>query len=421
MVSERTVEFPEKLRFLFSPYRYKVAWGGRCGGKSWSYARALLLIGVSRPIRWLCTREIQRSIRQSVHQLLADQIKELGLEDQYAVQQADIVGRNGTSFTFSGLSDQTASSIKSFEGFDGVWVEEGQTVSKKSWDILVPTIRKLGSEIWVSFNPDLDTDEAYLRFVANPPPDACVVKVNYSDNPWHTEVMERERKHAQASMPADDYKNIWLGECRVVSAGAVYQKEVQAVLETQRRRPVVYDPSLRVHTVWDLGWNDKTAIILVQRAGQELRILGYVEDSYRTLTDYVAELETLRYSWGKDWLPHDGAHKEYRTGQSAQEILQRQGRRVEIIPRMDVEAGIKAARMVFPRCFFDTTATTRLFECLKHYRRRVDKTTGEPSGPLHDEYADGADAFRYLAVVADRLSDNDKFLKPIKYKPSGVV
>lgn len=421
MVSERTVEFPEKLRFLFSPYRYKVSWGGRGGGKSWSYARALLLIGVSRPIRWLCTREIQRSIRQSVHQLLVDQIKQLGLEDQYTVRQADIVGRNGTSFTFSGLSDQTASAIQSFEGFDGVWVEEGQTVSKKSWDILVPTIRKLGSEIWVTFNPDLDTDEAYLRFVVNPPPDACVVKVNYSDNPWHTGVMEQERKHAQASMPDDDYKNIWLGECRVVSAGAVYQKEVQAVLETQRRRPVVYDPSLRVHTVWDLGWHDKTAIILVQRAGQELRILGYVEDSYRTLTDYVAELETLRYSWGKDWLPHDGAHRGYRTGQSAQEILQRQGRRVEIIPRMDVEAGIKAARMVFPRCFFDTTATARLFECLKHYRRRVDKTTGEPSGPLHDSHSHGADAFRYMSVVADRFSDNEKFSKPIKYQPSGVV
>ena len=420
-MKNRVIEFPDKLRFLFSPYRYKIAWGGRGGGKSWAFARALLLLGVARPIRWLCTREIQRSIRQSVHQTLADQIKHLGLEDQYVVQQASIEGRNGTNFTFSGLSDQTASSIKSFEGLDGVWVEEAQTVSKQSWDILLPTIRKAGSEIWVSFNPDLATDEVYARFVGNPPPDAYVMKVNYSENPWHTAVLEAERATAKVQMPDADYRNIWLGECRVVSAGAVYQNEVIAVLESQRRRPAPHDPALRVHTVWDLGWNDKTAIILVQRAGQELRLIGYLEDSYRTLADYVAELASLRYNWGKDWLPHDGAHKEYRTGKSAQEILQQLGRRVAIVPRMDVEAGIKAARMVFPRCVFDVHATNRLFDCLKNYRRRVDKSTGEASGPLHDEYSHGADAFRYLSVVADRLTDNESFTKPLKYQASGVV
>src|SRR5574343_99827 len=144
--------FPKKLEFLFKPKRYKVAYGGRGSGKSWGVARALLIQGAQSPLRILCAREVQKSIKQSVHQLLTDQIQALGLGGFYEVLETEIRGKNGTQFYFAGLASHTVESIKSFEGAQRVWVEEGQTVSKKSWDILIPTIRAPASEICVTFN-----------------------------------------------------------------------------------------------------------------------------------------------------------------------------------------------------------------------------------------------------------------------------
>ena len=170
-------EFPEKLQFLFEPSRYKVLHGGRGGAKSWGVARALLIKGAASPLRILCARELQNSIVESVHHLLQTQIDALKLESFYEVQNQLIRGLNGTEFIFAGLK-QNITRIKSFEAVDIVWVEEAQTVSKKSWDTLIPTIRRDNSEIWITFNPELDTDETYQRFVLNPPSDAKVVKVN---------------------------------------------------------------------------------------------------------------------------------------------------------------------------------------------------------------------------------------------------
>src|SRR5690606_24322315 len=126
--------FPAKCKPLFSPARYKILHRGRGSGKSWSIARALLILGAQRPLRVLCTREVQRSIRDSVHKLLSDQVQELGLGALYEVQQAVIKGLNGTEFVFAGLSDQTAESIKSYEAVDICWIEEGQAISKRSLD-----------------------------------------------------------------------------------------------------------------------------------------------------------------------------------------------------------------------------------------------------------------------------------------------
>jgi phage terminase large subunit len=202
-----------------------VAFGGRGSGKSWGFARALLIQAANKPLRILCTREIQKSIKQSVHTLLNDQIQALGLGAFYEVLESEIRGRNGSSFTFAGLASNTVESIKSFEGCNIVWVEEGQTVSKRSWDILIPTIRSEGSEIWVSFNPDVDTDDTYQRFVVNPPDNAKVVKVNYSDNAWFPSVLEIERLHSKEHNP--DYANIWEGDCKAAVDGAIYSNEIR--------------------------------------------------------------------------------------------------------------------------------------------------------------------------------------------------
>ena len=140
--------FPEPFRILFEPKRYKVLYGGRGGGRSWSCARALLIIGVNRQIRVLCARELQNSIAESVHQLLSDQIQALGLSDYYTIQRDRIIGTNGTSFTFEGIRNNV-NKIRSFEGIDYCWVEEAHKVSANSWEVLIPTIRKDNSEIWI--------------------------------------------------------------------------------------------------------------------------------------------------------------------------------------------------------------------------------------------------------------------------------
>jgi phage terminase large subunit len=406
-VSEVIARFPPKLKPLFDTHRYKVAYGGRGGAKSWGFARALLIEGAQKPLRILCTREVQKSIKDSVHKLLCDQIQSLELGKFYTPTQNNIVGLNGTEFIFSGLSDQTRESIKSYEGVDRCWVEEGQAVGKRSWDILTPTIRKTGSQIWISFNPHLDTDETWLRFVVNTPPNSWVQKINWQDNPWFSPELEAERSHAEKTDP-ENYKNIWEGEPRAAVEGAIFAREVTKLTEDKRITRLPIDPLLKVHTVWDIGWNDKTAIILVQRGVADVRIVDYIEDSHRTLQDYAAQLNDMRLNWGSDWLPHDAKAKNVQTGKSPEEMLMKLRPSIRAVPNLDMESGIKAARLLFAKAYFDQDKATRLLECLKRYRRVIHATTNEPGAPMHDEYSHGADAWRYLAIVVDQMRNESK-------------
>lgn len=397
-------EFPEKLEFLFQPARYKGAYGGRGSAKSWSFAKALLIQGSAKPLRILCAREVQKSIKQSVHKLLSDQIQALGLGHFYEVLETEIRGKNGTEISFSGLATHTIDSIKSFEGCDICWVEEAHAVSKRSWDVLIPTIRKPGSEIWLSFNPELETDETYQRFVANPPDDSIIVPVNYHDNPWFPDVLEKERLHCQATDPKG-YDNIWEGKCKPAVEGAIYYEEVQAAETGRRICNVPYDPMLKVHVVMDLGWNDSTFISLVQVATSEIRIIESIEDSHKTLDYYSAMLREKRMNWGRMWMPHDARHKSLQTGKSAEEIMKALNWDVMITPSLSIEDGIRQTRMAFRRMYFDKTKASRIIECAKRYRRAVNQQTNEPGAPLHDEYSHGADDLRYIAINADKMSN----------------
>ncbi len=225
-MAETLASFPPKLACLFQPSRYKFIRGGRGSGKSWGIARALLIQGAAAPHRVLCTREVQKSIKQSVHQLLRDQIEALGLGGFYEVLEAEIRGANGTRFYFAGLSDLTAETIKSFEGCTRVWNEEGQNTSRRSWRILTPTIRADDSEIWTSYNPELESDETHQMAVVNTPPDTISVEMNYGDNPWFPAVLETERQHALATMSAADYAHIWEGRCKPAVEGAIYFDQI---------------------------------------------------------------------------------------------------------------------------------------------------------------------------------------------------
>lgn len=421
------IDIPRKARDVLLPtqtpsgkrVRYRCLYGGRDGAKSHSIARFLLARGIAKKERILCVREVQNSIADSVHKLLSDLVVSMDLGAYYTVQKTAVIGVNGTEFSFHGLSSETRDSLKSKEGTTICWVEEAHTISKRSWEILEPTIRAIDSEIIVSFNPDMDTDETYVRFVVSPPEDGLVAHISWEDNKWRSVVLDTARERMRREAP-EDYANIYGGKPRTAVEGAIYKNEINALVESNRIRPVPYDPMLRVHTIWDLGWNDQTTIVFAQRLGGEVRIIDYYEKSFSTYADDVAMLEKKGYRYGQDWLPHDGAaHLKAADGKSPEEILRALGRKVEIINIHDPEIGIKNARLMFPRCYFDKDKTQRLVDCLKRYRRRINQVTNEPEGPLHDEHSHGADAFRGLAMVVDKLKNDVSEMKKIKYPSPG--
>ena len=214
------VDIPDVFDELFEPHRYKVLYGGRGSGKSMNIARALLVVGAQKPLTILCTREIQTSINDSVHRLLREQIELLGLDGFYRVTQNAIYGQNGTEFIFKGLRFNVRE-IKSTEGVDVCWVEEAQAVSADSWDVLIPTIRKENSEIWISFNPLDEHDPTYERFVLAPPDSAFVRKVNWDENPFFPEVLRQEMEWLM-KRDYQSYLHVWEGEVRKMSNALVF-------------------------------------------------------------------------------------------------------------------------------------------------------------------------------------------------------
>jgi phage terminase large subunit len=393
-------EFPEKLRFLFEPARYKVLYGGRGGAKSWGVARALLIQAASTPLRILCAREFQNSIVESVHHLLHAQVEATGLQSFYEIQSSLIRGVNGSEFVFAGLRNNITK-IKSFEGVDRVWIEEAQTVSKSSWEVLIPTIRKEGSEIWVTFNPELETDETYRRFVIHPPIGAKVVKINWNDNPWFPMTLRREKDELK-ERDLDAYLNVWEGNCRVTLDGAIYAKELRLAQEEGRIRTVPYDMAKPVYTFFDLGWADNTSIWFAQTVSGELRLIDYYGNHQMPIQHYIAVLQNKGYLYGTDWLPHDARAKEQGSGRSIEEIMISAGRNVRIVPRLSVSDGINAARTIFNRCYFDEQKCAEGLQSLRHYRYDVDPDTKQFSDrPLHDWSSHAADAFRYFAVAIE--------------------
>jgi phage terminase large subunit len=396
---QANVEFPLKLQCLFKPARYKVLWGGRGGAKSWGIARALLITGSSKPIRVLCAREFQTSIKDSVHKLLSDQIIAMNLVEFYEVVDRTIRGKNGTEFNFVGLKNNVAN-VKSYEGVDVCWVEEAQSVSTRSWDVLIPTIRKENSEIWVSFNPELTTDNTYQRFIVNSPQNAIIQKINWSDNPWFPETLKLE-KDALKIRDIEAYNTVWEGICRITVDGAIFSKEMQQAELEDRITKVNYDPMKPVHAVFDLGWSDATAVWFVQFIGMETRLIRYFETSQETISSILAKMQTYGYIYDTLWLPHDAENKTLAAaGRSIEEIVRSSGYKTRIIPRTPVVDSINAARTTFNNCWFDRDNCEDGLQCLRHYRYEVDPDTKQFSRtPLHDQYSHGADAFRMLGLM----------------------
>jgi phage terminase large subunit len=400
------VQFPEKLAFLFERHPYKVLYGGRDGVKSWSIAQALLLLGTGtisgwdRPLRILCGRETMDSIRESVHQLLSDQIGRLGLGDFYQVLQSEIRGpaHHMTEFVFAGLRKQSVSSLKSYESIDIFWGEEASTVTRRSLTILLPTIRKPQSEIWWSLNPDLATDAVYEDFVLNPPPGAKVVRTSFRDNNWISPE-SRQKIETLKERDPDTYHHVYEGGTRSTVEGAIYKAEIQAAERDGRIRAVPYDTMRTVDTFWDLGFADRVSIWAAQRTPFEVRILRYFEGDHQAIDYYLREMQTWGYVFGTCYLPWDGGTRSLGTGKSIEELMRAKGFKTQVNRQMSVADGINAVRTIFPQLYFDGILCADGIQYLRRYQWGPPTILGVPrSQPLHDDASHAADGIRTLAV-----------------------
>ena len=203
--------------------RYKGAHGGRGSGKSHEFAERLIERCIARKTDAVCVREIQKSLAQSVKKLLEIKIESMGVGHMFDVQKAEIKAPHGGRIIFQGMQNHTADSIKSLEGFDIAWVEEAQSLSQFSMDLLRPTIRKPGSELWFTWNPRFEDDPVDMLLRGdNPPPDSVVIEVNYRDNPWFPDVLKAEMEYDRGRDP-DKYKHIWLGAYQSNSEARVFR------------------------------------------------------------------------------------------------------------------------------------------------------------------------------------------------------
>lgn len=399
-----TAEIPEAFEGLLEPHRYKVFYGGRGGAKSQTFAIVLLLMGMQKPIRVLCAREVQKSIKDSVKRLLDDEISRLGLGGFYTSLEAEIRGANGTLFVFYGLHNM--SSLKSMKGLTYCWVEEAESISDRSLDILRPTIREPGSELWFSFNPEHVHSPIWQQFIVGRPEDALVKKVTWRDNPWFPDVLDEERRHCLQADP-DKYDWIWEGNPRVIAEGSYYGKLLQQAEQDGRIGKVPCEPQLLVNTAWDLGMSDSTAIWFFQHlpVGHmgEWRFIDYYEASGEGLAHYAEVLARKGYRYGVHLAPHDIAVRELGTGRSRLETARNLGINFAAVKNLPIMDGIEAARQVLGAAWFDRDKCAKGLNCLYGYRREYDDARAAYRDyPLHDWTSHGADAFRYAAVGYQR-------------------
>lgn len=399
---ELDLEIPEYALCLFEPKRYKVLHGGRGGGKSWAIAMVLLTIGMNRPIRVLCARELQVSIQDSVHKLLSDVINtHEGMAAFYDVQNKAIYGRNGTEFAFKGLK-HNANEIKSYEGVDYCWVEEAQAVSDKSWEILIPTIRKTGSEIWICFNPKNPTDPTWQRFIMQADDDVLVKKVNWEDNPFLPDVLEKERLRLLKN-DSEAYKHIWEGEFDTRYSGAVYAKWIATALSNGKISPVVkHDPNYPVSTLWDLGYSDTTAIWFYQESPGEVLIIDYYENNSEGIGHYCDVLKKKPYRYQGHYVPQDAGKKLMEAvGRSIVEQAKYDHQvDMTVVPETTHANRHDGLRRTLPHCWFNSETCKDGLQAVVAYHYEYDEERQVfKKAPVHDWSSHASTALELLPSV----------------------
>jgi phage terminase large subunit len=318
----------------------------------------------------------------------------------------DIIrGTNGTEFIFMGTKFN-AEEIKSTEGIDICWIEEAHNLTEASWDIIDPTIRKPGSELWITFNPRFKFDHIYQLFVQDtPPPDSWVQKVNHDDNPWFPDVLRLQMEH----MKQDDYEKylfVWEGELRQLAEGAIFGKQISRLKKEGRLCSIPIQANCEVHCFFDIGKNDSTAIWFMQQVGNEYRFIDYFEARLEEVEFYTRFIKSRDYLYGTFYLPHDADHDRLGMVRNIRQQFEDGGvRPVEIVPRVQHKAtAIELAREKLHQCWFhlgDDARGRRMergFETLCNYRYKfkADDNVFQLT-PHHDSNSNGADAFQQFA------------------------
>lgn len=396
------IEVARVFRPLIDPSRYKGAWGGRGSGKSQFFAGLIVDLSIRKPgLRSLCCREVQKSLKESAKKLIENKIQEYGVGHLFDVQEAQIKTPGDGLIVFAGLQDHTAESIKSYEGFDVAWIEEAQTVSATSLNLLRPTIRKPGSELWFSWNPRFETDpvDKMLRGEETPT-GALVVQANWDKNPWFPDELEQERQDCLRMQP-DHYEHIWEGDYITVSEGAYYAAALSEAKQDGRISDVKRDPLMEYRCFWDIGTRDATAIWVAQFVGSTIRVLDYYEAVGQPLATHLEWLRTSGYASAICYLPHDGAAVDHLSAERFQDHIESAGFRTEIVKNQGKSAAMKrveAARRLFPSMWFNDESTRLGRRQLGWYHERKNKL-GAGVGPEHDESSHGADAFGLMAIA----------------------
>jgi phage terminase large subunit len=406
-----TIDVARAFRPLLDPSRYKGAYGGRGSGKSQFFAGLIVDLAIRKPgLRAICCREVQKSLKESAKRLIEQKIEEYGVGDQFEVQESQIKTPGGGLIVFAGLQDHTAESIKSYEGFDVAWVEEAQTVSPKSLNLLRPTIRKPGSELWFSWNPRrrVDPVDQMLRG-EELPTGAVVIRANWDANPWFPAELEQERLDCLRMQP-DQYDHIWEGGYVTVAEGAYYAKALALARREGRMTTLSPDPLFAMRAYCDIGGPgaraDAFSMWICQFVGGRVNVLNYYEAQGQPLAEHLAWLRAQGLDAGKVdiFLPHDGLKEggvnpgsfesAFRDAGYSATTLRNEGSGVTGAKT----ARIEASRRLFPSIWFDDSKCSGGLDALGWYHEKKDDDRGIGLGPDHDWSSHAADAFGLMCV-----------------------
>lgn len=393
------IQTARAFRPFLEPARYKGAHGGRGSGKTHFFGGLGVEEMFTRPTRLVCIREVQKDLKESSMQLMKDKISAHGLGQSFGVVGGEIRGPNESLCIFRGMQTYNADSIKSLEGYDRAWVAEAQSLSQRSLDLLRPTIRKTGSEMWFDWNPESEYDpiDIFLRG-PNAPDDAIVRRVNWSDNPWFPGVlrkdMDRDRK-ADAAKAA----HIWDGDYQQAPKGAYYADLLARALSDGRVCRVSHDPKLETHVSFDLGVGQTQSLWFSQWVGQEIRVIDYLAGTEEAANEgyswYARKMREKNYTYAPLIFPHDGRVREA-TGKSRAETMEGLNFNVETLPMLPVDDGIEAVKAALPLALFDATKCSEGLTALKNYRENWDEKLRRSNGVVKDWTNHAADSFRYL-------------------------
>jgi phage terminase large subunit len=415
-LSSLRIEVPEKLLPLLYPKRYKGAYGGRGGAKSHFFAEQVIC-GALAGKRIVCLREVQNSIKESVKQLLTDKIIGFGVEHQFTILESEIRGPNDSQIIFKGLQSFNAANIKSLEGFDIAWVEEAQTLSQHSLDLLRPTIRKQGSELWFSWNPRYKTDAVDKFFRAGKADNAVSVMINWHDNPWFKDTPLYADMLADFEKDPDKAEHVWNGAYGS-SQGAILAKWVgQAERDGRIHKDVVYDPEgMPIEVSADLGFRDTASFWYWQRVPGGFNVLKYDGDSGLDAEEWIPRIqENIRElgckTVGKIWLPHDSRAKTFQSRHTTMEQFVRAFgvQHVGLVPQSKKLDQISAARTVIDRCAFNTELCETGLDGLRAWEFIYSEENGVFSRePNHNWASHPSDAFAYGCQAMQEFKAKDE-------------